>query len=421
MESSHIATKTQGGLHMKRVVLSLLVVALIATGVFAAGAKESLTPGVTDTKIVFGYTMPMSGPVGFIGNQTLESIKAEFNRVNDAGGIHGRKLEVIAYDSGMDVSQAVANYRRLITEDKVFALLFGFGAYTRPAYPLIEQNKIPWLFPMAPPEDMMFPAREYLFSLFPTTATQVRAMAAWLESEGQFKRISVVYGDSASGKTGLDRFMQEAKDRNLNVVASEAIVETSPSAAVQVAKIRQANPDLVLIMGMTMQPAAVIIKEVRRTGMDAQIMVNMPISNSVLLSLIADDQPEGLIGSYWGEVQYSPDNEHYGTAEMQSMADTIITYYPEYAKAGSNIGGTVEHGLSVKLLTDALEKAGPDLTREKLIKTLETFKDYPTGKGSFATFSPTRREGIAGGIILEVKDGWWQPISDWIDVEVPEM
>ncbi|MDY0289592.1 MAG: ABC transporter substrate-binding protein [Sphaerochaeta sp.] len=405
---------------MKRVLLSLIIVALVATGVFAAGKTESLSPGVTDSKIVFGYTMPMSGPVGFIGNQTLESIKAEFNRVNDDGGIHGRKLEVIAYDSGMDVSQAVANYRRLITEDKVFALLFGFGGYTRPAYPLIEQNKIPWLFPMAPPEDMMFPAREYLFSLFPTTATQVRTMAAWLESEGKFKRISVIYGDSASGKTGLDRFLLEAKNRNLNVVASEAIVETSPSAAVQIAKIRQANPDLVVIIGMTMQPAAVIIKEIRRTGMDSQIMVNMPISNSVMLSLIADDQPEGIIGCYWGEVEYSPDRGNYGTPEMQSMADALIKYYPDYAKVGSNIGGSVEHGLSVRLLTDALKKAGPDLTREKLIQTLESFKGYPTGKGSYATFSPTRREGVAGGIILEVKNGWWEPISDWIDVTLPE-
>lgn len=405
---------------MKRVLLSLIVVALVATGVFAAGKTESLSPGVTDTKITFGYSMPMSGPVGFIGNQTLDGVKAEFNRVNDAGGIYGRKLEVIAYDSGMDVSQAVASYRRLITEDKVFALLFGFGSYARPAYPLIEQNQIPWFFPMAPPEDMMFPARKYLFSVFPTTATQVRVMAKWLENVGIYQRISVIYGDSASGKTGLERFLTEAKERNLNVVATEAIVETAPSAAVQVAKIKQANPDLVLIIGMTMQPAAVIIKEVRRTGMQSQIMVNMPISNSVLLSLIADDQPEGIIGCYWGEVQYHPDVNHFGTPEMKAMADTIVKYYPEYAKAGSNIGGIVEHGLSVRLLTEALEMVGPDLTREKLIEALESMKGYPTGKGSLATFSPTRREGVAGGLMLEVKNGWWEPISDWIDVEVPE-
>jgi branched-chain amino acid transport system substrate-binding protein len=105
---------------------------------------------------------------------------------------------------------------------------------------------------------------------------------------------------------------------------------------------------------------------------------------------------------------------------MQAMAETVIRYYPEYGQQGANIGGLVEHGLSVRLLVQALEDAGPDLTRDRLIEVLESYQMVPTGKGSYATFGPNRREGIAGGIILQIQDGWWTPISDWIDVDLPE-
>ncbi len=405
---------------LRNVLVGMLVAIFCGSFAFGAGGAEDTSPGVSDDEIVFGYTMPMSGPVGFIGNQTLDAVRAEFNRVNDEGGVHGRNLRVIAYDSGMDVSQAVANYRRLINEDRVFALLFGFGSFVRPAYPLIEQNRIPWFFPMAPPEDMMFPARRYLFSMFPTTATQVTTIAHWLGADADFERIAIVYGDSASGQTGRERFLLEAEERGLNVVAQEAMVETSASAASQIASIRRQNPDLVLIVGMTMQPAAVIIREIRRVGLETDIMLGMPISNSVLLNLIADEEPEGIYGSYWGDVQYEPQFDSLGTPEMQAMAETIIRYYPEYGQPGSNIGGNVEHGLSVRFLVDALEEAGPELTRERLIEVFESYDAVPTGKGSLASFSPTRREGVAGGVIMQVQDGWWTPISDFIDIDLPE-
>lgn len=401
---------------MKRLIVLLFLSFLIMSAVHAEGKKE-LSPGVYDDKIVFGYTMPMSGPIGFMGSQTAITTEAIFKKYNDQGGINGRKLQLIKYDSGMDAAQALANYRKLILEDKVFAVLFGFGSFIRPAYAFFEEHKVPWLFPWAPSEDVIFPARKYLFSLFPTTASQMKVEANWIIEQGKWKSLACVYGDSASGKTGLDMLKEILKDSPVKLVAAEAIPVDATSAAVQIAKIRQANPDILLIIGMTHAPAAVTIKEAKKVELKSDIMVQMSLIGPTIPKLLeGTNDAEGLYGAWWGAIQY-PSSQATETKKMKDLRLYLLQSNPETFN-DSNVGGNVEHGLSVELMIDALKMAGKDLTREGLIEALETMKNYDTGKGNFATFSPTRREGIAGGFVIQYKKGDWFPISEWIKVDV---
>ena len=408
---------------MRRTILITIVSILVSAGLmFAEGSQEGAqeAPGVTEDEVRVGYTMPMSGPIGFIGNQTADATRAVFEKHNEQGGIHGRQLKLITYDSGMDVAQALANYRRLVLEDEVFAILFGFGSYIRPAYDFLADNGVPWIFPMAPPYDAMFPAREYLFSVFPTTATQMMTYATWLKQEDEYETVGAIYSDTASGKTGLDGLRTELDGSGIEIVAAEAMKIDSASAAVQVAKVQQADPELIMIMGFTMQPTALIVKELKKIGLDTQILVNMPVSNGLLIDLLADQDIEGMLGGYWGNVEYDPNMPELATPEMRETAETVLSAYPKYDTPEANVGGLVEHGRSVEILVEALRRAGPEPTREKLIEALESMDQYDTGKGSVVSFGPNRREGVAGGIILRVEDDTWVPHSDWIDVDLSE-
>ena len=424
---------------MKKIAILLLLLTLVFSTVLYAGGKgeeepeaketemmaepeekaeEEMmvdTPGVTADKILIGYTMPMSGPVGYIGGQTALGVEAVFEKYNEQGGIYGRKLELITYDSGFDPAQALANYRKLILEDEVFCILFGFGMFTRPAYPFFEEQGVPWLFPMAPPNDMMFPAKKYLFSLFPTTATQVRTMVKWTADQGKYKRLAVIYGDSASGKTGLDQVIIELEGTNVELVASEAIKNDANSAAVQVAKVAKADPDMVMIMGMVHAPAVLSVKEMKKLNLDTEIMLAMPITGVNTIKMMEDIDIEGLFGSWWGS--YGDRDRNNWTPEMVELGDRLLESYPGEFNA-DNVTGSIEHGLSVELFVEGLKRTGKNLTREGLIEALESLEDYNTGKGSVATFSPTRREGVAGGVILQVQGGDFVPVSDWIDVEL---
>jgi branched-chain amino acid transport system substrate-binding protein len=396
-------------------MLCLVAMALLAgLAVTAAGAQPTL--GVTDDKILVGYTMPMSGPLGFMGSQTAYAVQSVFKKYNDQGGIYGRKLQLVTYDSGMDAGQALANYRKLVLEDKVFCVMFGFGSFVRPAYSFFEEQKVPWLFPWAPPEDMIFPAHKYLFNVFPTTASQMQVEASWVAQQNKWKRVACVYGDTASGKTGLEGLKAILKDSPVKLVASEAIATDATSAAVQVAKIGQANPDLVMIIGMVHQPAAVLIKEIRKVGLKTDLMVGQPLIGPTLPELLKGVDIDGLYGAWWGAIQW-PDSKNTETPQMKEMRLRLMKEYPTVYDDES-VGGSVEHGMSVEIFIEALKRAGKNLTRDGLIKALESLKNWDTGKGSYVTFSPTRHEGIAGGIMIQYKGGEWFPISKWIDVDV---
>lgn len=403
---------------MKRLLIALVLL-VTATALFATGDAEVSTPGVTEDTIKIGYTMPMSGPLGYIGGQTARTVEAIFDKYNQQGGIYGRQLELITYDSGLDAGQALANYRKLIQEDEVFCVLFGFGSFIPPAYTLFEEEGVPWLFPMAPPYDVMFPPRKYLFSMFPTTATQVQTQIAWIKEQGTWDRVAVIYGDSASGQTGLEGVQRELEGSEVELVASEALQTTAQSAAVQVAKIAQEDPDLIMIIGMTHAPAVLAVREIQKVGLDAEIMLGQPITGAITIDLLEGLDRDGIMGSWWGQLEYIEKYRDEATPEMRETADVLYAYAPGFYEE-NNIGGNVEHGMSVELFIEALKRAGEDLTREGLIEAMESFDSYDTGKGSYATFSPTRREGIAGGIMAEIQGDRWVPISDWIDVEVEE-
>lgn len=401
---------------MRKIMFSFFMVAMLFPAfLFAAGSQEDQTPGVTDDKILVGFTMPLSGPIGFIGSLTVDLTNAVFQKYNEEeGGIYGRKLELIAYDSGMDAAQALANYRKLILEDEVFCVLFGFGSFIRPAYQFFEEQGVPWLFPMAPPYDQIFPPKKYLFSMFPTTATQMKTETQWIIEQDRYEKIAVIYGDNASGKTGFDGLKKELEGTGIEIVVAEAMKETAASASVQVAKISKVDHDLVMVFGFTMQPAAIAIKEIRKNNLTSDIMINQPITNNTLLGIMEPEDIEGVYGSWWGALEYRADKPEVSTPEMRAAAAVLDKYAPNVDR------GQVEHSLSVELFIEALKRAGKDLTREGLIEAMETFDNYPTGKGSYASFSKNRREGVAGGIMAQVQNGEWVQISDWIDVDIDE-
>ena len=124
-----------------------------------------------------------------------------------------------------------------------------------------------------------------------------------------------------------------------------------------------------------------------------------------------------MLGGFWGK-NYNPvmDDPDTYTPRMLEAKETILKYYPEEA---GNIDGAIEQYMNVEVFIEALKRAGKNLTREGLIKALESLKKWDSGKGSFVTFSPTRREGFSGGIIMRAQGNKaWKPITDWIEVPI---
>lgn len=106
---------------MKRLV-SILVLLVLAVSIFAE-------VGVYSNKVVIGSFQAMSGPYAVIGQEMTKGMKAYFNWINKRGGVYGRKIELIVADDQLNPAKTVVEVKRLVEQDKVFALVGGLGTY----------------------------------------------------------------------------------------------------------------------------------------------------------------------------------------------------------------------------------------------------------------------------------------------------
>ena len=120
----------------------LLVVALLLASPVGAPAAE---PGVTDTEVLLGMWSPLTGPTALLGTSERDALQIWVSQVNEAGGVNGRKVRLIVYDDAGSPQEALASVRRLIDQDRVFALVAGsISGSTLPVVPLITRAKVPF-------------------------------------------------------------------------------------------------------------------------------------------------------------------------------------------------------------------------------------------------------------------------------------
>src|SRR5215472_11205792 len=143
--------------------LSLAVTICACVG--AATARGQSTPGVTDKKILIGSCSALEGPSRALGIETVTGAKTYFSMVNDTGGVHGRKLKLIAYDDSYDPAKTEVCFNRLMS-DKVFALGFFVGTPTAVKYvPVAEEGKIPLIGLFTGAQTLYTPLRHWVVNV----------------------------------------------------------------------------------------------------------------------------------------------------------------------------------------------------------------------------------------------------------------
>src|SRR5258706_10094534 len=133
----------------------MLRITTLFLAVIAFGAQAQPVPGVTAKTIVVGQSAPLTGANAELGNDIRNGALAYFRKINEAGGVHGRKVELVTLDDANQVPRAEANTKKLVEEQRVFAL-FGYASATlsRPALPTAEKHKVPFLAPLTRADSM---------------------------------------------------------------------------------------------------------------------------------------------------------------------------------------------------------------------------------------------------------------------------
>jgi ABC-type branched-subunit amino acid transport system substrate-binding protein len=338
--------------------------------------------GVTDTTIVIGQSAAFSGPAAKLGESMREGGLAYFDEVNRQGGVHGRKIELISLDDGYEPDRAIANTQKLIGEHKVFALFGYVGTPTSYAViPIITNARIPFFGPFTGAEGLRNPVNKYIFNVRASYYDETEQLVDWLVSSQRKTRIAIFYQDDAYGKAGLDGVMRAMNKRKLKLVASGTVTRNTVDVDDAVKTIKNANPDAVIMIS-AYKSCAAFIKQANVSGHQTWFLNVSFVGSEALASELGTDG-HGVIIS---QVVPYPNDPSFSVAMEFSR---LLKRYSPNSKASFN---NLEGYIAAKAFVEGLRRAGKDLTREKFIAALESFREVDVGK-FHVTFTPENHSG----------------------------
>lgn len=356
----------------------------IACGMLAATLACVAPPswaetGVTKTTIRIGQSAGVSGPVAGSVKEQIAGAQVYLKSINASGGVAGRRIELITYDDGFDAKRTPDNVRKLIQEDKVFALFMVRGTpQNESILPLVATEKIPLIAPLTGAITLHRPVNRYVFNVRAKYQDEVARAINHLATSGM-SRIAIFHASDGFGQDVYEGFATALQARGVQPAAVASFARPMGDITQGIATINKASPQAVLVIGSGSE-AARFIREARRAGSEAQFVT---LSNNAADSFIRElgDDARGLIIT-----QIVP-----GTNSSQmSLASEYRSLARQQGAETSNAG--MEGFMSAKVLVEGIRRAGPDLTRERLIGALESMRDYDLG-GILISYSPMRHTG----------------------------
>lgn len=344
-------------------------------------AAQAQAPGVSAKSIVFGQSAPLSGSNAELGSDIRDGALAYFRKVNDAGGIHGRRLELVSLDDANQVPRAEANTRELVEKRHVFALLgYASATLSRPALPIVAESRVPFLGPFTGADPMRV-FNKHVYNMRASYADELEKIVEHFVPLG-VKRFSIVYYDDVVGRENFTAVDRALKKRGLQPVSMAAFKDRAkPDIAAGVKAIDQGSPDVVILTTLY-KATADFIKLAHSAGMAAQMASNSFPGASPLAKELGKEGAGTIVAT----VVPPPTKRSLPIVHEYQAAI-------EKQTGGKNYSFTsLESYIGAKVAVEALKRAGSNPTREAFMRELDAMKDFDTG-GYAVRFSPSDHNG----------------------------
>lgn len=345
----------------------------------AAVVESTDKQGIGGGVIKLGTILPLS--IGIYGEPMLKSLQAFVRSVNDAGGINGSKLQVIAYDDGVaDQNKAKAAVKRLVEVDKVFALVGGWTPVTSVStYPYLESKGVPWIG-----NDAFLPAEFNSPIGFPVAPSQLDTGSAQVKfayHQLGCKRQAFIYLNLESTILARDEAMKMYAHLGIEPVADERYEATDADFTPLVLRLRSANPDC--IIAESSAPDAIKLHNAMQ-----QQNFKVPVigtTGSAETGVQAEVDPEWLHGTWVARITEPNDSP---SPAVKEFLDTLRRYYGGDVAKFKGPWPMVQW-LSGKVLVEMLKAIPPDqLSRSALIEVLNSTRDLRTGLAPPLSWAP---------------------------------
>ena len=347
-----------------------------------------------------GGIFSVTGPASFLGDPEKKSMELAIDMINANGGIDGRKLEAIIYDSEGDPTRAVSNARRLVTRDRVTAIV---GPSLTPtslaAVPVAERAGIP-LISCAAGNRITDPIKPMIFKTAQSDIHAVGSIYQHMQANG-IEKVAIITVSDSFGESGRDQLVRQAGDFGITLVAQENFGMADTDMTAQLTNIRRASPDAIVCWGTNPGPA-VVARNVKQLGIDTPLYMSHGVASPRFISL-AGDAAEG-IRLPTGRLLVAdllPDND----PQKQVLLDYINAYETRFNEPASAFGGYAFDGIN--LLAKALKGTGGD--HNKIRDNFENIKGHVGISGIF-NFSETDHNGLAPDafVMVNIENGTWK-------------
>jgi ABC-type branched-subunit amino acid transport system substrate-binding protein len=385
---------------MKRMATAALSVVLLATagctndGGSGSGSSANV-PGVTDTEIVVGTHMPLTGPAAGGYSKIAPATKAYFDYVNANGGVHGRKITYKIKDDGYNPANTQTVVRELVLQDKVFAILNGLGTPTHTGVlDFLKTNRVPDLF-VASGSRSWNQADKYpgTFGFNPDYTVEGKILGTYIKENLAGKKTCFLGQDDDFGRDSLAGIQKVLGP----VAAKESYVTSNPNVGPQMGALKSAGCEVVVLAtvpGFT----ALSIGTAAKIAFKPQFVVsNVGSDPTTVGKTLGAAAPlmEGLVAA-----NYLPLN----TDEANPWIQLFKKVNAEH-NGNAEFDNNIVYGMSVGyLFVQALQSAGKDLTRDKILEAVQ--KNGFQGPGLVPLrFSAQDHSGYAGEQLTKVENG----------------
>jgi len=347
-------------------VAAVALAAVALAAVPAATARHADTPGVTDTTVKIGGTVPLSGPAAAFG-VVGPGAAAYFAYVNDRGGVNGRKIQYEYLDDGYNPTQTVQLTRQLVQQDNVFAIFNTIGTDNALAVrPFLNQLNVPMLFAGTGASDFGNP-KDYPWSMpyLPNNVGEGALYGNYIKAKLPQAKVGVLQEADAYG-ADLTAGLKRALGKKVKVVDLEGYALTDTSVSSQVSKLKSSGANTLVVFA-TPQFAIQAFLAAHKLGWHPQFFLSSVSIEPTVMKIIAASTSEKFAsGALSMAFVKDPTSPVWAKDPAVKLYRQIMARYDPQGRPADVYNF---YGMAVAFsMVDVLRKAGRNLTRDSLLK-----------------------------------------------------
>ncbi len=386
---------------MKNIIKSTAIAMALSAAMLPQAFAE--TQGVTDTEILIGSNQDLSGIFAAFGAPAIGAANQLFDEVNEKGGVHGRKLRLIAEDHGYQMPKAMQNINKLINSDKVFVMLLSLGTPMNIAsFPLLERKGIANIGPLTAARQMIEPLEPYKFAGFSSYYDQIRAGITYLKENNDAKTICAMYIPSDFGKEIQEGAKDVSAELGIEYKAETTHKPDEQDFVGSLTKLREEGCDTIAVaLGVRQTITALAIA--KKIGWNDVDFVGGSASFHTAIAKV----PGGLTEGFYAAAGWPDLTTRMSDPVVKKWTDDYQAKFGEFPGTGALLGRSAAEGLVM-----ALEAAGKDLTAENFITAMESLDYIDPITGVRTNYSAEDHQGGDAVIISHIEDGNWVVVGE---------